>query len=754
MNETMRWVAASTLLLTVVTAAALHADPALPTGPDRAPVPVDHFPTVFHAVVFRNWELVDPAKIAAVVGTPVENVTTAAAAMGLPPARPIDPQVRRRGFITILRRNWHLMPYEQLLALLDMTADELAFTLREDDTLFLKFGSVKPRCAPVRFAAPTEAVKKREAEIKAVIERRFGAAINEPGEPPFDFVRQLSQPMEQAAKPVPPDPKKGLRFIYSYFALYGDPLLTPELDPFPDGLLQRLAQSGVNGVWLHVVLRQLAPGGPDFPEFGKDHEKRLENLRKMVRRAKAQGVAVYLYMNEPRAMPLAFFKGREEMRGVREGDYAAMCTADPRVKKWLSDSLAYVFKNVPDLGGVFTITASENLTSCASHFQQAQCPRCSKASEAETIAGVNAAIEEGVHRGNPEARVICWDWGWARHGDAPGHIALTPKNTWLMSVSEWDLPIERGGVKSSVGEYSMSAVGPGPRAMRHWKLAHEAGLKTVAKMQVNNTWELSAVPYLPVMDLLAEHCENLAKQGVDGSMLSWSLGGYPSPNLEIARRFNDDPKATREQVLDAIAEERYGKEAAPAVRRAWSKFSAALREFPYDVSVLYVGPQQYGPANLLYEKPTGYAATMVGFPYDDLERWRGPYPAEVFAGQWRKVAAMWEEGLADLRAAAKQARDPATAAGDLRVATAAWLHFASVENQVRYLMARPQPGTTEARSELLEREIATARRLYDGARADSRIGFEASNQYYYRPLDLVEKVVNCEWLKARLAAEK
>ena len=32
---------------------------------------------------------------------------------------------------------------------------------------------------------------------------------------------------------------------------------------------------------------------------------------------------------------------------------------------------------------------------------------------------------------------------------------------------------------------------------------------------------------------------------------------------------------------------------------------------------------------------------------------------------------------------------------------------------------------------------------------DSRIGFEASNQYYYVPLDLVEKVVNCRDLRDR-----
>src|SRR5437763_46494 len=82
-----------------------------------------------------------------------------------------------------------------------------------------------------------------------------------------------------------------------------------------------------------------------------------------------------------------------------------------------------------------------------------------------------------------------------------------------------------GGVKTLVGEYSSSAVGPGPRAIREWGLAKAAGLGRVAKVQVNNSWELSAVPYLPVMDLVAEHCERLASAGIDGMMLSWSLGG-------------------------------------------------------------------------------------------------------------------------------------------------------------------------------------------------------------------------------------
>ncbi|MGA2700970.1 MAG: hypothetical protein ABSH35_07720 [Isosphaeraceae bacterium] len=41
------------------------------------------------------------------------------------------------------------------------------------------------------------------------------------------------------------------------------------------------------------------------------------------------------------------------------------------------------------------------------------------------------------------------------------------------------------------------------------------------------------------------------------------------------------------------------------VRAAWKAFSTAFREFPYDGAVLYNGPQQFGPANLLFASPTG-----------------------------------------------------------------------------------------------------------------------------------------------------
>lgn len=102
-----------------------------------------------------------------------------------------------------------------------------------------------------------------------------------------------------------------------------------------------------------------------------------------------------------------------------------------------------------------------------------------------------------------------------------------------MSVSEWDLEIDRGGVKNKVGEYSISSVGPGPRALRHWKIARQNGLKTIAKIQAGCTWEIGAVPYIPAVENVARHAENLRNSQVDGLMLGWTLGGYPSPNLEV-----------------------------------------------------------------------------------------------------------------------------------------------------------------------------------------------------------------------------
>jgi hypothetical protein len=739
----------------------------LPVGNRPAPVALPHFPDALHAVIWRNWELVPVERLAQVLGATPHQIEEIARSMGLPEALPISPEAWRRSYITVIRRNWHLLPYDQLLELLGWTAEELAYTLREDDFLYFKLGGHKPQCPPVRYAPPGAAARRRADQIRYIMEETLGEAWTVPMEPRFAFVQALSEPEEA---PAPPEPESAgerfpLRFLYSYFALYGDPLLNPELDPYPDGYLARLAGLGVNGVWLQGVLHTLAPWAP-HPELSEGYAVRLANLNRLVERAGKHGIGVYLYLNEPRAMPLSFFEAHPDWRGVVEGEYAALCTSVSAIQDFLRDSLTFLFQQVPSLAGVFTISMSENLSHCWSHGRGADCPRCGVRSPAEVVAEVNRLVAEGVHRAQPQARVIVWDWGWGEDW-APEAIAQLPPGVSLMSVSEWSLPIRRGGVASTVGEYSLSAVGPGPRATRHWAAARQAGLHPLAKVQVNNSWELSAVPYLPCLDLVAEHLYRLAQADVEGLMLGWTLGGYPSPNLEVAAQFYRRDGVTPAASLAAVAERRYGPDLAPVVRQAWTACSRAFQEFPYHAGVVYQAPLQMGPANLLFEAPTGFSATMVGFPYDDLDGWRAIYPPEVFAGQMEKVAAGWGDALQTLQAAQPSPNSPWQASfEDLRrVTEAAYWHFRSVAQQARFVLARRRLTETADPTEraqlldsleaLLNDEIAAAQRLFHLVTVDSRIGFEATNHYFYTRLDLAEKILNCLDLRDRwLAAWK
>ncbi len=731
----------------------------LPRGSHPPALTFDHFPSRLFAFVWRNWNLIGIEKMASLLACEPWQVRDMAQAMGLEETSPLFPDYPKQLYITLLRRNWHLLPYDQLMKLTGMSEKEMEFALKEDDFLFHKFGRLKPRVDRLRYSLPSASEWEKAASIYATVDAHLTEPL--PQDPRFSFIDQLAK-MDHSDSPenkINPE-TKGLRFIYSYFGVFGDPLLDPESDPFPDGLLQKLAERGVNGVWMHVVLNQLAPKGKLFPEFGDQSATRLKNLRRIAERAQEYGISIYLYINEPRAMPARFFASRPEMAGISKQGLTTLCTSSEQVRDWISHSLTHVFEQVPELGGVFTITASENLTNCASHGGRATCPRCSKRPYADIIAEVNQIIAEGVHRAKPEARVIAWDWGWHGHGPALDVIEKLPAEVALMSVSEWGLPIDRGGISTQVSEYSISAVGPGPRARSHWAAAKKRGLETVAKVQFNNTWELSALPWLPVMDLVARHAANLTRTRLDGYMLSWTLGSYPSPNLEIAHKFSLNAHATVEQVLDELAWERYGRQAVPLIRQAWTAFSEAFQEFPYHQQVVYSAPQQYGPSNLLYLKPTGYAASMVGFPYDDLAGWSGPYPEEVFVSQFEKVALGWKKGLNLFQKALQipgVGTQHAQIAEDLILAKAAYLHFLSVAQQGRFILLReqwlqnPDPFVYRQLRRLLEMEIHSAVQLHALALADSRIGFEASNQYYYLPQDLLEKIINCEHLLGELA---
>ena len=56
--------------------------------------------------------------------------------------------------------------------------------------------------------------------------------------------------------------------------------------------------------------------------------------------------------------------------------------------------------------------------------------------------------------------------------------------------------------------------------------------------------------------------------------------------------------------------------------------------------------------------------------------------------------------------------------------------------------------------DILHEEITLAQRLLAVMNADSRIGFEASNHYYYTRNSIIEKILNCRHLLAKLDDSK
>jgi cell division protein FtsB len=152
---------------------------------------------------------------------------------------------------------------------------------------------------------------------------------------------------------------------------------------------------------------------------------------------------------------------------------------------------------------------------------------------------------------------------------------------------------------------------------------------------------------------------------------------------------------------------------------------------------------------------------MVGFPYDALDDWRAVYPPEVFVGQLEKVADGFDRSLNELKSAAVRTNTTLPAErraleAEIGVAEVAAIHFRSSANQARFVMARRAMTVTKTAADaashqaclqrFLKEEIKLAQRLHRIQSRDSRIGFEASNQYYYVPVDLAEKVLNCRHL--------
>jgi hypothetical protein len=166
----------------------------LPKGGAPPPVNFPHFPNRLHAYIWRNWQLVPAERLAKVVGAELSDILRIGKSMGLPLPPRVTADQQRRSHLTIIKRNWHLLPYEQMLELLGWTPERMAYTLREDDFFFIKLGSLKPQCELLKYHPLDEKELGRERAIARIFREEFGGGGGLAQDALFGFVSRLSQP--------------------------------------------------------------------------------------------------------------------------------------------------------------------------------------------------------------------------------------------------------------------------------------------------------------------------------------------------------------------------------------------------------------------------------------------------------------------------------------------------------------------------------------------------------------------------------
>ena len=516
----------------------------------------------------------------------------------------------------------------------------------------------------------------------------------------------------------------------------------------PDALLEKYQRLGVNGVWVHALLGALAPY-PFDEAISKDYKIRRKNMQALVDRAAKYGIKVYLYFNEPRGVAVEKLGKYAHWMGATSGGVAHLCFEQEEVREYLYTALKDLYTDVKGLGGAITITMSENPTHCHSH-KNGNCPVCKNIPPEKTAAAVNNVFAKALRDSGSGAKTLAYLWGWSPFMDwtreqTERGISYLDKEVITVCASEYGLPFEKGGVACEVVDYSISNPGPSPLTEFSFQTAQKRGLLPCAKIQVNNSWECSATPYLPVFELVLEHLQNLHAIGVKDYMLTWTLGGYPSPVLDMVASYAASPTTF---CLDSWYQQCFGVDG-ERVKAASDLFCQGFKQYPFSIQSLYFAPKTLGPANLWSLTAEEKASSMVCFSFDDYETWISPYPYEVYVSQFKRWLSLWEKGLQALTdVQGDRAKEL------LLCAEVAYIHFKSdlLQTQFSYLK-RELDKNKKALAEILQEEKGLTERLLLLSEKHPAVGFEASNHYFYNDRNLIEKILQTNILKYELLTE-
>ena len=559
--------------------------------------------------------------------------------------------------------------------------------------------------------------------------------------------------------------------------VFGPHELETGLEAMTPAVLTRIQHAGFTGVWLMVRLRDVTTTTV-FPELGAEAERSQNDLRVLSSRCCQAGLKLYLHLNEPRGFAAddPFWQAHPDLRGAAspsvndEGlygwrDSCAMCTSEPRTLAWLEQACSDIFRNVPELGGVECVTASEHTTHCYSHFDACgsgvgehhgqnpgdilDCSHCRERRPTDILREVLLAIEQGVHAVSPSADVIAWTWSWDMCAPSPQAdlIESLPAGIIIMPDNERGGELEWNGHKQRVDEYSLNYIGPSPRAREQIETARQSGKRAMIRIQINHTVEFATAPNWPLIANLYRKLANLRAIGISDAMAAWNFGNNPDTlNVFALSRFLRQPEWRDEEAfLETVACDYFGLADGRPAAKVWRAFGEAVKPYPFGFGILYFSPFNLACAYPLpnHEPRTEsmqlWCFETRGRQGDMLEQSLEPYGLAEIVERLGTMYKLWHPAVAEYEVTLAGATDRSHADQELNVARffghlvhSAWVLFSWFG--WRYYPATVPSLDVESMRQRLRSELQN---LDDAAallERDSRLGFyEEDRKYYVSP---------------------
>ena len=516
------------------------------------------------------------------------------------------------------------------------------------------------------------------------------------------------------------------------------------LDQFPDTQLNAIAHAGMDAI---LVLTR-----------GVDHTTRgYEDFNDLVERAESFGIDVYFY---------SYLKSTRhpddpEAKAYYESTYGALFKACPRAKGvvLVGESVEFPSRDArttqrpwdaPPENGIPSTKPSPGWWPCHDYPQWIE------------------MLKSVIRPHKPDADIVFWtyNWGWAPEEERLKLIRSIPNDVTLLVTFEMFEQVRHEVVTHVCVDYTISSVGPGRYFAAEAAAAKKRGLRLYAMSNTAGmTWDVGVIPYEPVPYQWAKRRAGLLKAreewGLSGLMESHHYGWWPSFVSEAAKWTFWSPSPPDDEVLESILCRDYGSAAAPRVAEALRKWSEAMNYYIPTNEDQY-GPFRIGPSYPLVfqpncartfipkdiKPPTVWHAwsgnTIILTPYQPLEDPRqspGPCRVDVEIRSLRKMAGLWQKGIALLEGAREQMPSHRRVAGKRLLGLGQFvlrcirtvIHVKEWWKLNQRLLSESDPRKLSAALdqmvEVAEREIRNAEETIPLVEQDSRLGWEPTMEY-------------------------